>query len=279
MAIGIVGNLDKPLTAGVTRIIVAEFADGVGELMLPECLADHIGLPQLGFTDEALSKRCSALIVLGGDGTLLSFARSWPFWGMPLLGVNLGNLGFLTEVEEADVVRAVAVVRSGAYTIQERMMLRVVVNRDSRQVYESFVLNDCVVTKGAFARMIRLEVHIGNNFFKTFPADGVIISTPTGSTAYSLSAGGPIVDPSLRLMLLTPICPHMLQARPLVVSPHDRISVRVHSVHEDVVLTLDGQEGVRLYPKDEVVIESADIVTRLVKVVSRSFYDVLRYKL
>ncbi|MBT9152869.1 MAG: NAD kinase [Firmicutes bacterium] len=217
--------------------------------------------------------------MLGGDGTLLSVARTWPFWGMPLLGVNLGNLGFLTEVEEVDVLAALAVLRRGEYVLQERMMLRVLVNRDGRQVYESVVLNDCVVTKGAFARMIRLEVHIGNNFFKTFPADGVIISTPTGSTAYSLSAGGPIVDPTMRLMLLTPICPHMLQARPLVVSPQDRIAVKVHSIHEDVVLTLDGQEGVRVYPKDEVVVECSDIVTRLVKIVPRSFYDVLRYKL
>ncbi|MBS3872835.1 MAG: NAD(+)/NADH kinase [Firmicutes bacterium] len=279
MAIGVVGNLDKPLTEGVTRVIVAEFAANEGTLMLPNCLAERIGMPSLGFSDEELAEKCSAMIVLGGDGTLLSFARSWPFWGMPLLGVNLGNLGFLTEVEEADVLRAVAVLKRGAHTIQERMMLKVVVHRECRQVYESFVLNDCVVTKGAFARMIRLEVHIGNNFFKTFPADGVIISTPTGSTAYSLSAGGPIVDPSMRLMLLTPICPHMLQARPLVVSPHDRIAIRVHSVHEDVVLTLDGQEGVRLYPKDEVIIESADIVTRLIKITPRSFYDVLRYKL
>ncbi|MBS3939128.1 MAG: NAD(+)/NADH kinase [Peptococcaceae bacterium] len=279
MPIGVVGNLGKPLTEGVTRLIVAECKDGDKEIMLPHSLALHIGLPEMGFSDQEIASRCSAVMVLGGDGTLLSVARTWPFWGVPLLGVNLGNLGFLTEVEEVDVLAALAVLRRGEYVMQERMMLRVLVNRDGRQVYESVVLNDCVVTKGAFARMIRLEVHIGNNFFKTFPADGVIISTPTGSTAYSLSAGGPIVDPTMRLMLLTPICPHMLQARPLVVSPQDRIAVKVHSIHEDVVLTLDGQEGVRVYPKDEVVVECSDIVTRLVKIVPRSFYDVLRYKL
>ncbi|MBT9135817.1 MAG: NAD kinase [Firmicutes bacterium] len=279
MPIGVVGNLGKPLTEGVTRLIVAECKDVGKEIMLPHSLALHIGLPDMGFSDQEIASSCSAVMVLGGDGTLLSVARTWPFWGMPLLGVNLGNLGFLTEVEEVDVLAALAVLRRGEYVLQERMMLRVLVNRDGRQVYESVVLNDCVVTKGAFARMIRLEVHIGNNFFKTFPADGVIISTPTGSTAYSLSAGGPIVDPTMRLMLLTPICPHMLQARPLVVSPQDRIAVKVHSIHEDVVLTLDGQEGVRVYPKDEVVVECSDIVTRLVKIVPRSFYDVLRYKL
>lgn len=279
MPIGVVGNLGKPLTEGVTRLIVAECEDVGKEIMLPHSLALHIGLPDMGFSDQEIASSCSAVMVLGGDGTLLSVARTWPFWGMPLLGVNLGNLGFLTEVEEVDVLAALAVLRRGEYVLQERMMLKVLVNRDGRQVYESVVLNDCVVTKGAFARMIRLEVYIGNNFFKTFPADGVIISTPTGSTAYSLSAGGPIVDPTMRLMLLTPICPHMLQARPLVVSPQDRIAVKVHSIHEDVVLTLDGQEGVRVYPKDEVVVECSDIVTRLVKIVPRSFYDVLRYKL
>jgi len=279
MPIGVVGNLDKPLTEGVTRKIIAEADYGNSEIMLPHGLASQIGHPELGFCDQEIADQCSAIVVLGGDGTLLSVARTWPFWGMPLLGVNLGNLGFLTEVEEVDVLSALSALRRGDYALQERMMLRVLVNRDGRQVFESVVLNDCVVTKGAFARMIRLEVHIGDNFFKTFPADGVIVSTPTGSTAYSLSAGGPIVDPTMRLMLLTPICPHMLQARPLVVSPNDRIAVKVHSLHEDVVLTLDGQEGVRVYPRDVVVVECSDIVTRLVKIVPRSFYDVLRYKL
>jgi len=279
MPIGVVGNLEKPLTIDVTRQIIAAAECSKMDIMLPHILASQIGHPGLGFCDQEIADKCSAIVVLGGDGTLLSIARTWPFWGIPLLGVNLGHLGFLTEVEAHDVLSALSALWLGDYTLQERMMLKVLVHRDGRQVFESVALNDCVVTKGAFARMIRLEIHIGAHFFKTFPADGVIISSPTGSTAYSLSAGGPIVDPNMRLMLLTPICPHMLQARPLVVSPNDRIAVQVHSLHEDVVLTLDGQEGVRVYPRDVVVVECSDIVTKLVKFVPRSFYDVLRFKL
>lgn len=279
MPIGIIANLDKASTEIVTRKIIADL-DSLGvEVMLPVNLATHIGQLSSGFTEQEIAQECTAIIVLGGDGTLLSVARRWPFWGVPLLGVNLGHLGFLTEVEEQGASEALRMVVSEEFRLQERMMLKATVMRNDVPVAEAFALNDVVVTKGAFARMIRLEVHIGKSYLETFPADGVIIATPTGSTAYSLSAGGPIVDPSMRLMLLTPICPHMLQARPVVISAVEKIKVKLHAVHEDMVMTLDGQEGINVYPGDEIHVEKADIVTRLVKIAPRSFYDVLRHKL
>ncbi|KAF0197401.1 MAG: NAD+ kinase [Bacillota bacterium] len=279
MPLGIIANLDKPTTVDVTRDILGYLSELGTDAMLPVNLAIQIERTELGFTEQEIAQESSAIIVLGGDGTLLSVARRWPFWGVPLLGVNLGHLGFLTEVEERGTKEAVAMIAKNEIRLQERMMLKATVHRKGIRVSEAFALNDCVVTKGAFARMIRLEVHIGKSYLETFPADGVIIATPTGSTAYSLSAGGPIVDPSMQLMLLTPICPHMLQARPVVISAREKIRIKLHSVHEDMVLTLDGQEGIRLYPDDEVLIEKADIVTRLIKIAPRSFYDVLRHKM
>ena len=279
MPVGIIANLDKPASVEVTRDILNYLAELGVEAMLPINLATQIERTVLGFTEQEIAQESTAIIVLGGDGTLLSVARRWPFWGVPMLGVNLGHLGFLTEVEEQGTKEAVLMISRNEFRLQERMMLKATVHRKGMRVSEAFALNDCVVTKGAFARMIRLEVHIGKSYLETFPADGVIIATPTGSTAYSLSAGGPIVDPSMQLMLLTPICPHMLQARPVVISAREKIRIKLHSVHEDMVLTLDGQEGIRLYPGDEVLIEKADIVTRLIKIAPRSFYDVLRHKM
>jgi len=279
LTLGIIANLDKDNTVAVTRQILAELTALRQEVMLPISLAAQIEREELGYLEQEMAEACSAIVVLGGDGTLLSVARRWPFWGIPLMGVNLGHLGFLTEVEEKSVTEALRMIVRGEFRLQERMMLKATVVRSNAPLQEAFALNDCVVTKGAFARMIRLEIHIGKSYLETFPADGVIVATPTGSTAYSLSAGGPIADPAMQLMLLTPICAHMLQARPTVISPREKIRVHLHSVHDDIVLTLDGQEGIRLLPNDEVIIERADIVTRLIKVAPRSFYDVLRHKL
>ncbi len=279
MTLGIIANLEKDNTVAVTQQMIAELTALRQDVMLPMSLASRIERQELGCLEQELAEACSAIVVLGGDGTLLSVARRWPFWGVPLMGVNLGHLGFLTEVEERGVTEALRMIVRGEFRLQERMMLKATVIRGNTALQEAFALNDCVVTKGAFARMIRLEIHIGKSYLETFPADGVIVATPTGSTAYSLSAGGPIADPAMQLMLLTPICAHMLQARPTVISPREKVRIRLHSVHDDIVLTLDGQEGVRLLPNDEVIIERADIVTRLIKVASRSFYDVLRHKL
>jgi NAD+ kinase len=279
MLLGIIPNLGKPSVPDLLESLIEHLETSQIRVMLPVAAAKHLERSDLGFTDQEMAQDCTVIMVLGGDGTLISIARRWPFWGVPLIGVNLGHLGFMTEVEEDGALYALNVIMAGEFRLQDRMMLKATVLRENTKVVESFALNECVVTKGAFSRMLRFDVYIGRSFLETFPADGIIVSTPTGSTAYSLSAGGPIVDPAMELMLLTPICAHMLQARPVVISPRDRIRIRLRASHEDIALTLDGQESFRLYPSDEIILERADIVTRLVKLAPRSFYDVLRRKL
>lgn len=279
MLLGMMPNLGKAKVVATTKALVEYLEARKASVMLPLSAAQAIERPSLGFTDQEIAQDATVIMVLGGDGTLISIARRWPFWGVPLIGVNLGHLGFMTEVEEDGAQHALNMILEGEFRLQERMMLKASVHRKGVKVVESFALNDCVITKGAFSRMLKFDVFISRSFLETFPADGIIVSTPTGSTAYSLSAGGPVVDPAMQLMLLTPICAHMLQARPVVISPRDRIRIKLRATHEDIALTLDGQEGFKLYPDDEVVLERADIVTRLVKLAPRSFYDVLRRKL
>ena len=279
MLLGVVPNLSKARVLNISESLVRYIESKDVGVMLPVNASKALGRPDLSFTEEEISRQCAAMVVLGGDGTLISVARRWPFWGVPVLGVNLGHLGFLTEVEEHGAEAAVDRVIAGDYALQERMMLKATVTRNETEAVQGFALNDCVIAKGAFSRMLRFDVFIGRSYLETFPADGIIISTPTGSTAYSLSAGGPIVDPSMHLMLLTPICAHMLQARPVVISPYDCVRIRIRAPHEDIALTLDGQESFRLYPGDEIVLEKAEMLTRLIKLGPRSFYDVLRRKL
>lgn len=278
MVIGLIPNLQKQGATIVCSQLLA-WLEGRGvEVLLRTQGALSLNRVELGADDEELAKRCDLIAVLGGDGTLLSVVRCWPFWGVPVLGINLGNLGFLTEIELPDLYQDMERVLSGDYFVQERMMLRAQVHRNGRVINELYALNDVVVTKGAFSRMLHLELFIEQQFVDLLPADGVVVATPTGSTAYSLSAGGPIVDPSISALLLTPICAHSLHSRPMVIAPENRVIVKVHAQHDDIVLTMDGQETSRLLPDDEVVIGRASMVARLVKLPPRSFYDVVRRK-
>jgi NAD+ kinase len=278
LVIGLIPNLQKPGVVTVCSELLAWLhGRGIGVLLSKQgalCLKRT----DIGALDEEMAQRCDLIAVLGGDGTLLSVIRRWPFWGVPVLGINLGNLGFLTEIELPDLYSGMERVLSGDYFVQERMMLRALVQRGERVVDELYALNDVVVTKGAFSRMLHLELFIEHQFVDLLPADGVIVATPTGSTAYSLSAGGPIVDPSINALLLTPICAHSLHSRPMVIAPENRLMVKVHAQHDDIVLTMDGQETSRLLPEDQVTIARASMTARLVKLPPRSFYDVVRRK-
>ena len=217
------------------------------------------------------------VVVLGGDGTLLSVARSLAE-GVPILGVNLGSLGFLTEIGRGEMYPALVRVLDGDYAIEERPMLDVELRRNgSEAVYRVF--NDAVVTKGALARIIETSLFVDGNLVARFRADGLIISTPTGSTAYNLSSGGPIVHPLLPVVLLTPICPHALTLRPVVVPSSETVEVRLETDGEEVFLTLDGQEGASLAYGDTVAVRRSRRSARLVKVRDRTFYDSLRGKL
>lgn len=218
------------------------------------------------------------VVVLGGDGTLLSVARALER-PTPILGVNMGSLGFLTEVNRTELYPALVRVLAGQFALEERTLLRTEVQRDGGETLVYRVLNDAVIAKTALARIIELALHVDGNLVGDFRADGLIISTPTGSTAYNLSAGGPILYPQLPVAVITPICAHTLSLRPLVVPDTSRIEVTLHSEREEVYLTLDGQEGMRLHYGDRVLIRRDEPVVHLVKAAGRTFYESLRGKL
>jgi len=218
------------------------------------------------------------VVVLGGDGTLLSVARTLAP-GVPILGVNLGNLGFLTEINRGELYPALIQVLSGRYRIEERSVFDVELQRHGGAPVAFRVLNDAVITKSALARIIELTLKVDGHLIARFRSDGLIISTPTGSTAYNLSAGGPIVNPLLPVAVLTPICPHALSMRSIVVPDAGPIEVILETQREEVYLTLDGQEGTSLGYRDTVRITRSAGSVRLAKVSGRSFYGSLRGKL
>ncbi len=218
------------------------------------------------------------VIVLGGDGTLLSVARGLAN-GVPILGVNLGSLGFLTEIPRGELYPVLLEVLNGQFDTVQRSMFEVELQRTDGEVRSFRVLNDVVVNKSALARIIQLTVQIDGRLIAVYRADGLIISTPTGSTAYNLSAGGPIVHPSLPVAVLTPICPHTLSMRPLVVPDGGVIEVTLETPQEEVFVTLDGQEGTTLGHRDKVRITVSPQPVRIVRVGPRTYFDALRDKL
>jgi NAD+ kinase len=278
MSIGLIPHLQKPQALTACH----ELADWLELRGIRPCCSRAVGArinrPDLA-VDEAEMVKAQLLVVLGGDGTLLSVVRRYAAWELPILGVNLGKLGFLTEIELQDMFSGMEEVLRGDYEVQERMLLRVGVKRRERLIKDLRALNEVVICKGAFSRMLELNIVVDGQHLDPLPADGVIVATPTGSTAYSLSAGGPIVDPDIGVLLLTPICPHSLHARPMVVSPTSMVHIRVQAQHDDVILTIDGQETFPIELEDQIVVSQANEVARFVKVSHHGFYDVLRQKL
>ena len=228
---------------------------------------------------EDIPAAADLVVVLGGDGTLISVARLVGDREVPILGVNLGSLGFLTEITLDELYPALESCISGDYRVSERMMLRASVVRDGEAIQTHQVLNDVVINKGALARIVDLETTVSGIHLTTFKADGLIISTPTGSTGYSLAAGGPIIHPELECLVVTPICPHTLTNRPIVVDAGATVTVTLKSAHEDVFITLDGQVGMELKAGDVVRVERAEHRTRLVMSRSKDYFEVLRTKL
>jgi NAD+ kinase len=242
-------------------------------------LAGHIGFVK-GVSDDEIREQAELVVVLGGDGTLISVARLMSGKDVPILGVNLGSLGFLTETTVDEMYPRLEKCLEGNPRVSERMMLEVTVNRCGQVIEKTHVLNDVVINKGALARIVDLETKVNRFFLTTFKADGLIVSTPTGSTGYSLSAGGPIIHPLMSCIVITPICPHTLTNRPIVVTDESIISVTIAaSFDEKVYLTLDGQVGFELQEGDSVEVRKALKTTALVMSRTRDYFEVLRTKL
>lgn len=241
-------------------------------------LADHLALS--GLTKIELATQADLIVVLGGDGTLLSIARHIKEKSRPILGVNLGGLGFLTAITLDELFQVMEEVLAGNFSISPRMALSVSLYRNNKRISHHNVLNDVVINKGAMARIIDLKTVINNNLVNTFKADGLIFSTPTGSTGYSMSAGGPIVYPTLSSITVAPICPHTLSNRPLIVPPEVTIETTLTSTNsDDVFLTLDGQTGFSMQPLDKIVITKSEHDIELIDSPSKTYFEVLRNKL
>ncbi len=219
------------------------------------------------------------IIVLGGDGTLLSVARSAHPFNVPILAVNQGSLGFLAEVTLPDLYEVLENVLNGRFECENRMLLNACIWRDKKKVGDYHVLNDVVINKGVLARIVNLKVQVNGQYMTSYRADGLIIATPTGSTAYSLSAGGPIIHPSMDALVLSPICPFTLTNRSIVIPDQSLIQVELATENENVRVTLDGQEGCDMLQGDVLEVKKAETSIKLIQASGRNYYQILRKKL
>ncbi len=282
--IGIIAKRNKPEAVNITHHLMDWFRLRKIEVYIENEMAHlldpHASEPNVKPLErENFPSRVEMILVLGGDGTLLSVARLVGDHKVPILGVNLGGLGFLTEITLEELYRVLERVIQGDFTTDERVVLNASVIRKGERTAEFTVLNDAVINKGALARIIDMETTINGEYLTTFKSDGLIISTPTGSTAYSLSAGGPIVYPSLHCIIMTPICPHTLTNRPIVVPDDVEIRSTLKTRQQEVILTLDGQQGFPLEVEDVVEVKKANVGILLIKSPYRHYFEVLREKL
>ena len=282
--IGIVAKQNQPEALTVVRDLVQRFISKGIRVYVEKEIESLLQLPSsktlLNFMEpEEIAAHAEMIICLGGDGTLLRVARLAGDHEVPILGVNLGGLGFLTETTLNELDRVLEDVIRGTYKKDEREILKAAVIRRGEKMAEFMVLNEAVIHKGALARIIDIEVTIDGEQLTTFKADGLIISTPTGSTAYNLSAGGPIVYPSLHCIIITPICSHTLTNRPIVIPDDVEIQALLRTKQQEVFLTLDGQQGFPLEFEDIVTLRKAPSPIFLVKSPHRNYFEVLKEKL
>ncbi|HMF64243.1 MAG TPA: NAD(+)/NADH kinase [Edaphobacter sp.] len=275
----IISKPQKPELAGILRDLVAWLeAHNYGYLLDPDSAA-YIDAPNPIERADLPKHKPNLVIVLGGDGTLLAAARAFAHTPTPILGVNLGSLGFLTEIPLSDLYSTLQAWCDNCADIELRIMMHTELHRDGRLLQEWDALNDIVVAKGAIARMADFTVEIDQQFVATMRADGIIIATPTGSTAYNLAADGPIVMPSVNALVVTPICPHLLTIRPIVVPGDSTICIHVEGVPSQTYLTVDGQVSVELLLNDTVSCCRSEYSVRLLRPRPNGLFNVLRSKL
>jgi len=278
-AAGIICKPNRELVCSVVPSLLAWLREHKIDFFIDEETRACIDFAAPALARTAMGEKVDLLIVLGGDGTLLSAARALGSHRVPILAVNLGGLGFLTSVTLDELYPALELVLAGKHTASERMMLDAEIRRDGQPTETQCALNDAVATKAALARMLEFDVYVNRNHVGRYRADGIIIATPTGSTAYSLAAGGPIVDPELDAFVITPICPHMLTNRPLVIPDTATIELDFAPAEEPVYITLDGQMGFQLQSKDRVVVTRSASRVSLIRPPRKTYFEVLRSKL
>ncbi|HMK60669.1 MAG TPA: NAD(+)/NADH kinase [Dissulfurispiraceae bacterium] len=275
--IGIICKSGKKEPIEMVKFMLPWLQERKCEVFLEPVPASVLG--QKGFERENIPDAVEIVVVLGGDGTMLSAARLIAGREVPILGVNLGGLGFITEINKDEVFSALEQVLDGRSPIEERMMLDVHVFRESAEAGCFLALNDAVINKGAMARIIEMETFVEASYVTTYRADGLIISTPTGSTAYNLAAGGPILYPTLSSIVIAPICPHMLTNRPIVLPDESDIRIALKSETESVYLTIDGQVGLPLKQGDVIEVKKSNNTTKIFTPCGHDYFNLLRTKL
>jgi NAD+ kinase len=277
-----IGIISRPRRSNLAEVVPPLLRwlgeHGVRTVLDPET-AGSVKDDGLGKTRHQVAQESDLLLVLGGDGTLLAAAREAAPRGVPILPINMGSLGFLTSFTVDELYPALEATLAGESTIDERVLLLVERVNRGEILTKQRVLNDCVVHKGTMARMIELELYVDDGFVCRYRADGLIVATPTGSTAYSMSAGGPIVHPMVESILITPICPHTLSDRPVVIHDTSKIELRLAESSESVFLTLDGQTGVPMQVGDRARITRAEESLKLIQPPNKTYFEILRSKL
>lgn len=275
MKIGFITNTDKDVDFSYTgEMIKCVIENGCVPVV---CQQGSKNIPGAVFkTKEEMYNQVSFVVVLGGDGTILRVARTAAKYNTPILGINLGTLGYLTDVDKNQGKTAIEMVINNAYSIEERMMLEAYVE-GSEEKYIG--LNEVTVSNAGFARMMCFSLEINDDFINSYRADGIIVSTPTGSTAYNLSAGGPIIKPDNKLMAITTVCAHNLFARPFVVSEKDVVKIKIESDRKQTIFSIDGQNEINIEKGCKIIIKRSEYVTKIIRTTGMGFYDILRLKM
>ena len=277
LTIAVFPNIHKPEAPRVIQRILDFFAAKDARIILPLEEARFFrragyGVPDIENvpTDIALS--------IGGDGTLLGVCRRYSHHAVPVCGINIGTLGFMADIELDELEKKLQKILDGDYIIEHRLLLAGYVISDGKKRFLGHAINDIVV-KGGVARMLYLGLTINQSHLLDYKADGILVSTPTGSTAYSLSAGGPIMNPNVRALIVTPICAHTFNLRPLVIREDDTVHIQIARVQQDIIVTFDGQQVFRLLPGDEVIVQKSNAQADIVKFEDKDYYQILRTKL
>lgn len=278
--VGIVPNYDKEAAMGMVKELVEFLKTKDCKPVLTYNIAELTGLNELGVTKFELYSKSDFIIVLGGDGTLLDTGRKAAKYGTPLLGINMGTMGFLASADGSDANETIEKVLKGECKLEKRLMLESEITSDSDTQKTYNAVNDVCITRGVFTKITSYSIFVNDEYVATFRADGIIISTPTGSTAYNLSAGGPVLKPDISCMVITPICAHSLHSRSIVVSADDVIRVDASfGSNGDIIMSMDGQTSVILNNGDSINIRKSEHTVNIIKTNRMGFYDILRKKL
>lgn len=277
--IGIIPNLMKDKDLEFTSQIVKWFNQRDMKPYIAKDIARLLTAETIAVEEEKLYELCDGLIVIGGDGTILGVAEAASMRDIPILGINLGRLGFLADIEPYEIEEALERLILKQYKIEERMMLRATIIGPNGEENVFHALNDVNVTRGSFSRLVEFEICVNEELSDIYPADGVIVATPTGSTAYNLSAGGPIVVPQASTYIVTPICPHTIYSKSVILCDQDKVRIKTLEETKDMALSLDGKLKMYLTSQDEVHIERSPYVAKLIKISDRKFFEILREKI